>query len=559
MIVRRFSYLTCLALSLTLGCASTEEVREIPPVGIGSAFSARFDGDDPKGVIKVGDVPLRWSAALRAVYGKRGYEPVWIESGEVSPRGVALAAALGEAREEGLSPERYRFLEIESLLAAIARSKDGAGELRVAQLVDLELLLANGLLGYATDLSEGRIDPDAVNAQWEIRRRKTDPETLLRGAAGAADIQAYLQGLRPVHPLYAELKREMARYLAISRSGKWTAVPLGRKLEKGVRGRDVAALKARLAAEGYIAGGGAEETGRFDAALAAAVRDYQRRNGLDVDGVAGPETLAALNVPADSRLRQIQVNLERLRWLPRTLGDRYLLVDIAGFRLIVFESDRPVLTMGVIVGRESRPTPIFSDRMNHVVFNPFWRVPHSIAVKDELPDIKQDPEFFATHEMEVFRYERGGGMVKIDPATVDWSAVTEDNFRYFLRQKPGAMNALGHVKFMFPNRHSVYLHDTPTQNLFRQSKRTFSSGCVRVARPIDLGAYLMAGNPGWDRERFAGTIAEGKTRTITLKRRLPIHLVYLTAWAEAGKPVEFRRDIYDRDAALLAALFRSQQ
>lgn len=531
-----------------------EETREIPPVAIGNSFAARFGAVDPDGVIKVGDVPLRWSSPVRAVYGKRGYEPVWVDSGEVSPRGVTLAAALGGAWEEGLSPGEYRFHEIEKLLAAIARSKDGARELLVAQLVDLELLLANGLLGYATDLSEGRIDPDTVNAHWEIRREKTDPETLLRGATGAADIQAYLQSLRPRHPLYAELQRELARYRAISRSGGWPAVPAGRKLEKGARGRDVAALKARLAAEGYIAGGGAEETGRFDAALGAAVRDYQRRNGLDVDGVVGRETLAALNVPATSRVRQILVNLERLRWLPRSLGERYLMVDIAGFRLVVFENDRPVLTMGVIVGRESRPTPIFSDRMNHVVFNPFWRVPRSIAIKDELPDIKKDPEFFETHAMEVFRYELGGGTVKIDPATVDWSAVTENNFGYLLRQKPGAMNALGHVKFMFPNRHSVYLHDTPTQNLFRRSKRTFSSGCVRVARPIDLGEYLMMENPGWDRERFVAAIAAGKTRTIHLKRRLPIHLVYLTAWAEAGKPVEFRRDIYQSDPPLVSAL-----
>ena len=284
------------------------------------------------------------------------------------------------------------------------------------------------------------------------------------------------------------------------------------------------------------------------------MRTYQARNGQYIDGVVGRDTYAALNVPARRRARQIAANMERLRWLPRSLGDRYLVVDIAGFRLVVFEKDRPVLKMAVIVGRESRPTPIFTGRMNHVVFNPFWRVPRSIAIKDELPQIRKDPEFFATHDMEVFRYQAGGGTTRIDPAAVDWSKVTEDSFGYLLRQKPGATNALGRVKFMFPNRYNVYLHDTPSQNLFRRSKRTFSSGCVRVARPIDLGEYLMADNPGWDRERFVATIEAGKTRTVNLNRRLPIYLVYLTAWAEGESPVGFRRDIYGRDGALIAAL-----
>jgi murein L,D-transpeptidase YcbB/YkuD len=438
--------------------------------------------------------------------------------------------------------------------AAATRAKEAPDrEARAAALADLEIRFTQAYLAYGSDLSRGRIDPDRTGAQWYIDRAPPDGDGLLRDAAGSEKISDILRKRLPRFPLYAALRAELARYRALAEKG-WPSVSANVKLRRNDRGKAVVQLRKRLAAEGFLEPGASESSDRFDAPLETALRSYQALNGLDVDGVAGRDTVAALNVSAAGRADQIALNMERLRWLPRSLGDRYIFVDVPGFRLLVFEQDRVAFSSPVIVGRDDRPTPIFSATMNHVVFNPFWRVPRSIAVKDKLDEIRKDPNYLEEHQIEVFRYEKGGGTTPVDPATVDWNSVTANNFGYLFRQRPGDENALGRVKFMFPNPYSVYIHDTPTRYLFRRTKRTYSSGCIRVAKPLDLGAYLMAGNPGWSREKFQATMAGGTTRTVQLRDQLPVYVVYLTAWAERGGPVQFRRDIYSRDRALALAL-----
>ncbi len=541
-VLRSLVLLVCFG---ALACA-TEAERAAPTAapGIAGAIKARLAQPSvppgEAGAEEAGVAP----PALAAFYAARDYAPIWIGPSDPSPRAEELLAALRNAPEEGLAGEDYGVPAIEALMA---------GEKSAARQGELEFRLSEAYLSYGTDLSHGRVDPDRAGAQWQIARPLPDADGLLRDVAGKDPIAVILLRRAPRLPLYAALRGELARYRVLAEGG-WPAVRGDVKLRKGDRGEAVGLLRRRLAAEGYIDPAPAEGPDRFDTALDEALRRYQSRNGLDADGVAGKETVAALNVPASDRAAQIALNMERLRWLPRSLGDHYLLVDVPGFRLLVFNGGKVAFESPVIVGRDDRPTPIFSAKMNHVVFNPYWRVPRSIAVKDKLAEIRKDPNYLDEMQIDVFRYEKGGGTTQIDPATVDWSAVTKDNFGYLFRQRPGAENALGRVKFMFPNPYSVYIHDTPTRYLFQRSKRTYSSGCIRVGKPVDLGAYLMGSNPGWNREKFVAAIEEGKTRTVHLERRLPVYVVYFTAWADGSEPVRFRGDIYGRDALLARAL-----
>jgi len=277
------------------------------------------------------------------------------------------------------------------------------------------------------------------------------------------------------------------------------------------------------------------------------------RHGLDVDGVVGSATLDALNVPVEKRVRQLIVNMERWRWLPQDLGKRYILVNIADFELDVVENSQPLMTMRVIVGRDYRRTPVFSDNMTYLVLSPYWHVPTAIAVQDILPKIQQEPGYLAKQNIRVFR-GWGAETREIDPRTVNWSHVTAANFSYRLRQEPGPMNALGRVKFMFPNKFNVYLHDTPAQELFAKPERTFSSGCIRIEKPIELAEYLLQSDAKWTREKILAVADKRIEQTVRLPEPMPIHLLYWTAWADEDRTVQFRADVYARDGKLYEAL-----
>jgi len=291
----------------------------------------------------------------------------------------------------------------------------------------------------------------------------------------------------------------------------------------------------------------------FDRGLELAVRRFQKRHGLTDDGVVGPATLEALNVPVAERLRQIELNLERWRWLPEDLGRRYILVNIADFELEVVEDGRRVLAMRVVTGKKMRLTPVFSGRMTYLVLNPYWHIPHKIAVKDVLPRIKRDPGYLVRQGIRVF--ESWDDLApEIPPETIDWPAVTKHNFAFKLRQDPGPSNALGRVKLMFPNRFAVYLHDTPSRYMFRKNQRDFSSGCIRVEKPIDLAAYVLDGDRKWTREKILSAIASGESRIAWLPEPIPVHVLYWTAWVDEEGTVQFRRDVYGRDRSLDEAL-----
>jgi len=271
-----------------------------------------------------------------------------------------------------------------------------------------------------------------------------------------------------------------------------------------------------------------------------------------VDGVVGPKTRTAMNVPVDDRIRQIVVNLERHRWLPQSLGSPHVLVNIADFWLRVVEDDTSVLQMRVIVGTRFRRTPVFSDRISHLVFNPYWHVPPGIATADKLPLFQEDPSLVSELGFEVFD-GWGPNATQVDPSSIPWDSLSASNFPYHLRRQPGPRNPLGQVKFMFPNPHDVYLHDTPARSLFDRQERCFSSGCVRVEYPAELAAFLLRPHEEWTEERIREVMEGDTPKTVRLKHPVPVHLFYWTAWMEEGT-LHFREDVYDRDDAVASAL-----
>ncbi len=326
----------------------------------------------------------------------------------------------------------------------------------------------------------------------------------------------------------------------------------GSKLELGMEGDRVAEVRSRLRASGDLSADAAEDR-VFDAPLAEAVRRFQRRHGLDPDGVVGAGTVTQMNVPAGERARQLQTNLERWRWLPNDLGQRHIEVNIAGFEVRVVENGRVVQLHRAIVGRQYRQTPIFSGTMTYLVLSPYWHVPPTIAAVDKLPILRSDPGSLTAQGIVVLDQMTNE---PVDPATVDWSQITgaELNRLYRLRQDPGPYNALGAVKFMFPNQYNVYLHDTPSRELFERTSRDFSSGCIRIDRPLDLAEYLLADQPEWTRARIDSVAAGGVERVVRLNRGVPVHLLYWTAWVDDDGTLNFRPDIYGRDQTVSRAL-----
>jgi murein L,D-transpeptidase YcbB/YkuD len=487
--------------------------------------------------------------ALPTFYERRVYAAAWSDGHRPLPAAWELLQALRAADREGLRPTSYHLLPLEASLAGTTASRPGTWS--ATQLVDLDLLLTDAFLIYGSHLLAGRVDPMTVQSEWIAVRRERDLIAHLETALAKGSVRAALTDLLPDHPGYRQLRDALARYRALAAAGGWAMIADGPTLAPGDSGPRVVALRRRLVVTDGPLGGDGDS---YDAELEAAVRRFQARHGLDADGVAGTATLTALNVPVDSRVQQIAVNLERWRWLPENLGDEYIIVNVADFSLEVVRAGRRELSMRVVVGRPYRRTPVFSDRITYLVFNPYWHVPANLAVQDILPQIKSDPGYLARQGMKVFRAREDSTFEEVDPGSIDWAAVTPANFSFRFRQDPGPANALGRVKFMFPNRFNVYLHDTPTRTLFEKAERDFSSGCIRIEKPLELADYLMRDDSNWTPEKIRAAIAAGAEETVRLPKPPIIHLLYWTAMADEDSTVRFRRDLYNRDAAVLAAL-----
>lgn len=330
-------------------------------------------------------------------------------------------------------------------------------------------------------------------------------------------------------------------------------MPVGPKLRKGDTGIRIADLRSRLIISGDLEDSKNDNEEYFDEALENSVKKFQARNGLEIDGVVGSGTLSVLNISVEDRIEQIKFNMERWRWLPQDLGERYIMVNTANFELDIIENGESVASSRAIVGKEKRPTPALSRKITYMELNPYWNIPHKIAIDDMLPCIKKDPNYLADKNIRIFENWEDDAR-EINPESIDWGMVTKENFAYKLRQDPANSNALGRVKFIFPNEFSIYLHDTPAHELFNKTKRTFSSGCIRIEKPMELAAYLLTDNSKWTYEKLTDALNSKKNITILLSDPMNIHILYWTAWVDKDGTVNFRDDIYGKDRQLNIAL-----
>jgi murein L,D-transpeptidase YcbB/YkuD len=527
--------------------------------------------------------PGESARALLRFYETRAFQPAWFSyEGSMRPQVGQYLAALCEAPEEGLSPERYHRSELDEALRQLTLG--GGPE---DAWMGVELRLTSSFLTYAAHLFSGQVS--ARSREWRAKSPGgVDLAAVLEGALASGDLAGALRALSPDHEGFVRLREALVRYRAIAAAGGWPLVPEGETLERGMKEPRVAVLRERLRVTGDLPSApeerqlypGAPGVGvaslvgelvraameepapavprspipedLYDEEVEEAVKAFQRRHGLGEDGKVGRETLEALRVPVDERIAQLRVNLERWRWTPRELGERYVLVNLPAFELEAVERGQTALRMPIIIGAQDWSTPSFQDEVEYLVLHPEWHVPQGITEEEVLPKLREDAG--AAERLGLTVLDRATGE-PVDPSTVDWSGLEVGSLPYRFAQPPGGSNPLGRMKFIFPNRFSIYMHDTPNRELFAEPHRAFSHGCIRVAEPVRLACFLLQGQERWTEESLRAALeGEGRQRRVDLPAPVPVYLFYWTAFVNADGRVEFRPDVYRRDPAVRQAL-----
>jgi len=513
-----------LAACAVVACAGAAHAQ--PDSGTSASLQLRVDQIREGAPLQIAGETIASTVVLPEFYERRGFRPAW--SG--GPERADLLAVLRASTGDGLDPRDYHAAAIEKLVRAPAGPETDA---------DLDLLATDGVIRLAYHLRFGKVDAATILPDWGFSPAaeaafREDPAAALQRAVDEHRVAAGLDALRPTHWIYTGLRRALQTYRELEAAGGWQSLPSGPALRPGASDPRLPALEQRLAAEGFLATTPRADIAVYDSALVTAVERFQERHGLNPDGVLGNATVRALNVPVATRISQLRISLERGRLLLHDLPERFVVVNIPAFRVLYVDEGGARLGSRVVVGKPFTQTPIFRAEMTYVVLNPSWTIPPGIMQRDVIPGMKRDPDY-----LEHKGYIRVGNQIV---------------------QPPGPNNALGRIKLMFPNPHHVYLHDTPHRDKFAAEERTFSNGCIRVEKIVDLTALAIGDSATWSQEKLEAEIATGRTRNITLARRLPVLLTYWTAVVdrEDDRP-RFYDDVYARDPAYLAALDRPFQ
>jgi murein L,D-transpeptidase YcbB/YkuD len=497
-----------------------EEVGDIPAATIRSEIERQLKAQPSYATDE------QWSH-VRTLYKSYQNAPLWLDDdGVIENRADALVDALVNATTDAIRIDEYPLFQLAAMLDTLRRNDD---KTTAQQYSSADLLLSTAYVALAEDYLTGQIDPRSVAQSWHIDVKEEEVDSALARSLREDKLAAAMERMRPQDDDYEMLRRKLGDYRKIASAGGWATVASGKALKRGDRENParLQAIRDRLQGEGIVVATDSVQ-GVFGQALAAGIAQFQARHGIVVDSMLGKETLDAMNVPATFRLAQVAANLERYRWLPRTLGNRYVLVNVPAFELEGYENGKKTIEMKVIVGAEydGRSTPVFSDRMEFVVFRPYWNVTDNIAQNELFP-----------------KFARTG-------MPADYETYTENGVTR-LRQKPGPRNSLGLVKFMFPNDFNIYLHDTPQDNLFKEDIRAFSHGCIRVEKPEELAQWVL----GWDRARVEQAMQRGSNnRHVKLPASIPVYITYMTAFVRDGH-LWFANDLYNRDQQLAKAVW----
>ena len=503
------------------------------------------------GLTELQGIPSEIDQILLSLYLKNNSHPYWVTKNGPTQKAAALLSVLNIAAEDGLNPDDYRLIDIHNLW----------GSRKPEDLVRLDVMLTMAMGAYVTDMREGRavtclLDPKLFAA---ARDQKVDIIEVIQQGLSAPDLVQFLQQQAPQHQGYQSLKKALAHYRKLRTQNGWPVIPAGQVLKPGMQDSRLDLLIRRLTITGDLKQPHSP-AGTYDGQLVEAVKFFQKRYNLEQDGIIGKHTMAALNIPVQDHIRRIIINMERWRWLPHTLDGQRVLVNIAGFHLAGIRDEKPEISMPVIVGKQHHETPVFSHTMRYIEFNPYWNIPNSIAINEMVPKMIKNPGYLKKERIRIFDGWQENAP-EVNPETIDWQTIGKGIKKYRLRQDSGPDNALGTVKFMFPNSYNVYMHDTPSHSLFKRNNRSFSHGCIRVSRPRDLALHILdRDDHGWSKERIDSLINKGKRTVIPLKKPFPVHILYRTVLVDpTDNTVYIYDDVYGRDTLLAQALFTGNQ
>lgn len=483
---------------------------------------------------------------LPELYESYDYNLIWDTT-----KSTHLTQLISEMSNEGLLPEDYFDSKIREL------SSEVSSKSTVKKQVTLDLLKTESLIRMVYHLEFGKVDPEALDANWNIYKEidSITPVKWFTSISNSDNLYEKVKQLIPDVHFFTVLRKALQEYREIQRNGGWKKVPAGETLELESSSERVVLLKKRLIHTKDYMSSEDSLSELFDSSLHNAVIHFQNRHGLTPDGKVGKGTLRALNVPVEKRIDQILVNLERARWIYNNIENEFIMVNIAAYQSTYIKNDTILWRGRSQVGKNYRQSPVFRATMDHLVFNPTWTVPPTVLKNDVVPAIKKDRSYLTTKNMKILTHQG----VEIHPDSIDWEKISPNKFPYMIRQEPGKANALGLVKFMFPNKHYVFMHDTPSKSLFNRESRAFSSGCIRVENPFDLAEQILNNENGWNRKRIDETVKSEKMTTVKLKHQFPVFLLYATAFPlnETETAVAFREDIYERDQKILDQLYSS--
>lgn len=527
-----------------------------------SAHSSSFIEDNPSSSISPPDSqltllehalknfltsPKHAQASLKqknviSFYKNRNYQPVWVQNSQLSPAAHHILQALKNVEEEGL--DSSHFQSVFTIISNFEKTPS------LPHQIQVELALSLAALTYLEDLGGERLNPKKIDRRLFINPDPVDEVDLLSQGMANDPSGEWIQTFSLKHEAYQKLKKTLKVYKEIESKGGWPLIPEGPALKEGQKDGRLKMLRENLKMRRDLSLDSENDSLTYDQALVEAIKRFQKRHMLQADGVLGASTLLALNVSVQERIQQIKITMERWRWLPKNLGNRHVLVNIAALTLKAFENEKEVLEMPVIVGQRYRQTPVFSSTIYSIRFNPTWNVPRMIAVQDKLKLIKKDSTYLRKKGFIV--YDESGEVVQ--PESVNWSSLSKGYFPYHLKQLPGSQNALGKIRFSIHSPFDIYLHSTAEPKLFEKSERYLSSGCIRVKFPVELAAFVFNDTANWPNEKISSMMEGTKTMNVTLPYPVPVYITYFTVWQDPQGEIYFAKDIYDQDKRIGVAL-----
>lgn len=489
---------------------------------------------------------------LPEFYRTRDYKPAWSDYATL----LDALGALEHSWEDGLNPDDYHAGHIRAVVRQI-KAKLGDNVVDYPAVARFDILVTDAVLLYAYHILDGKVDPESLDPNWNYSFRdiKENVPEKLQQAIQHHQVSQSLYRLRPRLQLYQSYRDLMIKYQKMKEEGiSWSSIGGTMVIKVGEEDKRIPEIRQRLQRTGELTAGSNMESMVYDDQLKTDIERFQRANGLDIDGVIGPGTLKALNESLESRIEKLRVNMERARWVVSNLSDRYIVVNIPAFKAYYMEDNKIRFATNVQVGRPYTKTPVFKDRLAYIEFNPTWTVPTSIIRNSIIPHLKKDPGYLGKNHFDLL--DQAGNM--IDTSTINFSKISASNFPYIVRQRPGSWNSLGLVKFIFPNKYSVFMHDTPSKSLFDRSERAFSHGCIRTQHPMELAAILLEGT-AYNKAKIDEIIQSGKTTRVNPANDVDVMLLYWTVGFDENQKLTFYKDIYNRDGKVLEQLESKSQ